>query len=320
MAFARLRETLTGARRRDESADPFDPTFLARLDRVRLRFGRASGARPGETAVRGASQSSGIELESFKSYPPGDDIRSVDWIALGRLDQLFTRRFVPEREIPLHILLDASASMGVPESSGKFRFAIRVIAALAYIALNHNDSVRVSAFRRSGEKLEVEETPVLRHRGRLFELKPFLAGIRPSGETARVEGMTRYLERHRESGLMFLLSDFLVEPSSYEDALTRAKARRLEVRGIHVVGQQERELGSVRGRLRLRDVETGETREVAVSEADRKRYRQHFEERLSRLRDFCHRYGAGHAVAVADDGVELFLTRTLAAQGLLEFR
>src|SRR5688572_20346958 len=94
-----------GTRRSADGEDAFDAAFLSRLDRIRLRPGRATGAKPGDTAVRGPGQSTGIELESYKSYTPGDDIRHVDWIAFGRLDQLYTRRFVPERQIPLHLVV-----------------------------------------------------------------------------------------------------------------------------------------------------------------------------------------------------------------------
>src|ERR1041385_5378980 len=106
--LARLKQRLTVGGRSALPDDPFDPDFFSRLDRVRLRFGRARGARSGETPVRGVTQDSGIEVESFKTYAPGDDIRYVDWNAVGRLDSLLTRRFVAEREIPVHFLLDAS--------------------------------------------------------------------------------------------------------------------------------------------------------------------------------------------------------------------
>jgi uncharacterized protein (DUF58 family) len=287
---------------------------------MRLRVGRASGARPGETPVRGASQSSGVEVESFKTYTPGDDIRHVDWIALGRLDQLFTRRFVPEREIPLHVLVDGSASMGVPRASSKFRFAIRLAVSLAYMAINHNDSVRLAVFRRVGEELALVETRRYRHRGRFPELEPILAGLAPSGGTALLEGVNAYLERNREGGLAFVLSDFLTPVAVYQEALTRLRARRLEVRVVHLVGHAERELGALRGRLRLRDVETGTNKDVALTETERRRYRQAFESRIEEIRRFCHAYGIGHALAVTEDGVAHFLTRTLAAQGLIEFR
>ena len=224
--------------------DPFDPALFSRLDRMRLRFDRAHGARAGETPVRGLTQESGIEVESFKSYAPGDDIRYVDWNAVGRLDQLLTRRFVAEREIPIHVFLDASASMAVPAADHKFAFAMRLAAALAYVALNSNDPVRIAATRLGSGGVQIVESPLLRHRGRYLRLKEFFQGLSPSGGTALAEGVTRYLERHRERGLAFVLSDFLVPADVYDGVFARLRGRRLEVYAVHVVGPVEQSLDS----------------------------------------------------------------------------
>jgi uncharacterized protein (DUF58 family) len=316
--LARLKQRLSLGRGSTLPDDPFDPDFFSRLDRVRLRFARASGARSGETPVRGVTQDSGIEVESFKTYTPGDDIRYVDWSAVGRLDTLLTRRFVAEREIPVHFLVDASASMATPEGDGKFAFARHLVAALAYVALNNNESVRLAALAANGG---FAESPLLRHRGRYLTLKPFLVGVAAGGPTALADGVGRYLERHgREGGVVFLVSDFLVEDAEYERALVLLRSRRLDVRAVHVVGRGERTLDGLGGRYRLRDVETGTERDVALGERERRRYREEFDARLGRLRDFCHRYGIGHAVAHADEGAEVCLTRTLPSQGMVRLR
>ena len=207
--------------RRTAAADdePFDPQLFSRLDRMRLRFGRAHGARAGETLVRGIPQESGIEIEGFKSYAPGDDIRYIDWNAVGRLDQLLTRRFTAEREIPVHVLLDASASMGVPGADRKLHFGVRLAAALAYVALNTNDPVRVAALRMGANGAELDESRWLRHRGRYLTLKPLLSALTPGGGTALAEGVSRYLERDRGRGVAFVISDFLVAPEVYQGRL-----------------------------------------------------------------------------------------------------
>jgi uncharacterized protein (DUF58 family) len=319
-AAGRLRERLFARRQPASDEDLFDPRVFSRLDRMRLRVGSAYGSRSGETRVRGHAQSSGIEVESFKSYTPGDDIRYIDWNAVGRLDQLLTRRFVAEREIPVHLLLDASRSMAFPAEDGKFRFAVRLAGALAYIALNNNDSVRVATLHAEGEGVSVEESPLLRHRGRYLRLKPFLGSARAAGETGLGGGVLRYLERHRERGKVFLISDFLVPSEAYRHALERLRERRLEAHAIHVVGRQERSLGGLRGRLLLRDAENGSVRAVALSEADRRRYAQEFERRVSEIRDFCHRSDVGYALVSAEAGIESCLTSVLPAAGMLHLR
>jgi Protein of unknown function DUF58 len=300
--------------------DPFDAGLFSRLDRMRLRFDRARGARTGETPVRGLTQESGIELESFKSYAPGDDIRYVDWNAVGRLDQLLTRRFVAEREIPIHIFLDASASMGVPAADRKFAFAMRLAAALAYVALNSNDPVRIAALRLGAGGAEVVESALLRHRGRYLRLKEYFGALKPSGRTALAEGIPRYLERHHERGLAFVLSDFLVPPEVYEGAFARLRARKLEVHAVHVVGKVEQGLDGLQGRLRIRDAETGAVREVMLSAADRRRYAAAFAERVEAVRALCHRSNVGHALVGSDDGIGHCMTRVLPTAGMMRLR
>ena len=319
MAALRLRDRLSFGRRGGD-ADPFDPVFLSRFDRVRIRFGRAHGKRAGETPVRGLTQESGIEVESFKSYVPGDDIRHVDWNAVGRLDQLLTRRFVAEREIPVHLLLDGSASMAAPEGDGKFEVARRVVAALAYVALHNNESVRIAVLRANGSGAGGEESPRLRHAGRFLTLRPFLAGLAPSGATALAAGARGYLERHREGGLAIVLSDFLVEEADWRTALEGLRSRRLDVWALQVVGRRERDLEGLRGRFRLRDVETGEVRQVVLSEADRRAYRRDFEERIRRLRGFCHGHGIGHAALPCELGADHALTDVLSREGMIRLR
>jgi len=318
---AAFQERLFARRMAPAEDDVFDPALFAKLDRMRLRLEHAYGRRSGETPVRGSTQESGIEVESFKSYAPGDDIRHVDWNAVGRLDQLLTRRFVAEREIPVHLLLDASASMGVPAADGKFLFARRLVAALAYIALNNNDPVRVVAFWRAGDGATmVAESALLRHRGRTLQLKPFLSKIAPTGQTALSEGVEKYLERRREPGVALVISDFLVPAEIYEQALRQLCARRLQVQAVHVVGREERDLPRLGGRLCLRDAETGALREVSLSAADRRHYTQAFTARIDALRGYCHRCGIAHAVACAADGVEHCLTKVLPAAGVIRLR
>jgi len=300
--------------------DPFDPALFSRLDRMRLRFDHAHGARAGETPVRGLTQESGIEVESFKSYAPGDDIRYVDWNAVGRLDQLLTRRFVAEREIPIHVFLDASASMAVPAADRKFAFAMRLAAALAYVALNSNDPVRIAAMRLGSGGIQMAESPLLRHRGRYFRLKEFFGGLAPSGVTALTEGIAHYLERHRERGLVFVLSDFLVSPEVYESAFARLRAKRLQAHAVHIVGKIERGLDGISGRLRLRDSESGAFREVLLSADERRRYVAAFAQRVEAIRALCHRSGVGYARVASDAGIDRCMTQVLPAAGMMRLR
>src|ERR1700688_5223281 len=102
-------------------ARAFEPDFLRRLDRLVLGVRRARTVRAGQRTI-GRVQGLGIEPENFKEYSEGDDLRFLDWNAFARLDDLLIRTYRAEREIEVTILVDASASMGLPPEDDKLGF------------------------------------------------------------------------------------------------------------------------------------------------------------------------------------------------------
>src|SRR3984885_6392778 len=123
----------------------FEPGYLERLDGLILGARRARTARPGRR-VLGRVQGAGIEPENFREYSVGDDLRFLDWNAYARLDDLTIRTFRAERQVEITILIDASASMGLPRDDDKLGLALLLGASLAYIGMNENDPVRMGVF------------------------------------------------------------------------------------------------------------------------------------------------------------------------------
>src|SRR2546421_7732815 len=127
------------------AARAFESEFLEHLDELVLGTRRARTVRAGRRSV-GRILGAGIEPENFRDYAAGDDLRFLDWNAFARLDDLTIRTYRAERQVELTIIIDASASMGVPESDDKLGLARVLGAALAYIGMGENDSVRLAAF------------------------------------------------------------------------------------------------------------------------------------------------------------------------------
>src|SRR2546425_8890831 len=126
-------------RRRPAAATGASGTDLSPYEGLALHVRRGMGERAGDRRFPGRPQPSGIELEAYSAYAPGDDLRHLDWNAYGRLDTLLVRRFTAEREVLFHLLVDGSASMGVPARDRKFAVASELALALAYVALSAND-------------------------------------------------------------------------------------------------------------------------------------------------------------------------------------
>ncbi|MEM9102231.1 MAG: DUF58 domain-containing protein [Pseudomonadota bacterium] len=53
----------------------------------------------------------GMDFDEVRHYQPGDDIRSIDWRVTARTQQVHTKLFSEERERPVFLMIDQSASM-----------------------------------------------------------------------------------------------------------------------------------------------------------------------------------------------------------------
>jgi uncharacterized protein (DUF58 family) len=278
-------------------ARAFEPDFLRRLDGLVLGVQRSRTVREGRRQL-GRVQGLGIEPESFKEYTEGDDLRFLDWNAFARLDDLTIRTFRAEREIEVTILVDASASMGLPRDDDKLGFALGLAASLAYVAMASNDAVRLGAFtttRGGGAHLE---TSALRRRRETYPgFRPFISAVRAAGATQMVEAVGRLLLERRPAGTVILISDFLVSAGEYEQALRGLLRARHEVKVIHVLGDRESSGTYPAGHYRVRDSETGELCEVTLGARAAETCRRRAERLSSDLAAFCAANGILYARA-----------------------
>src|SRR5207248_6602884 len=182
-----------------------------------LRVRGGIGERLGERRFPGRPEASGIEIEAYRTYAPGDDLRHLDWNAFGRLDTLLVRRFTAEREVLVHLLLDCSASMAVPARDGKLAAARQLAMALAQVALAGNDAVRVALL---GGGTVPRETPVYRFGWRqgqpatgVARLAAFLAAAEARGAVALGAALEDHARRHPRPGAALVISDFLTDPA-----------------------------------------------------------------------------------------------------------
>jgi uncharacterized protein (DUF58 family) len=291
------------------------PHLLRKLERLRIVGQHSVTQRPGNTAMARATQASGLELASHKAYTPGDDLRHLDWNAYGRLDQRVIKTFRAEREAPVHLFIDASASMGVPAADGKLPFAVGLAAGLAYVALRQGNPVRAIML---GDGTGSRLSPLLRHEQRLPDLLHFLSSSAAGGATRLGEGIEAYLRSIHLPGTAIVLSDFLVEPAVYESALDRLAARGYHVVALRVIGPHERDPRSLPRQVRLRDAETTVERLVDLTPAHRARYAHAVEEHLAQLTGWCAARAIACTAADTGAGIETCLLADLPRAGLLQ--
>jgi len=306
-----------GGTSRSRSRPRLDVASLGRFDGLTLHARHGLGERPGERRHPGRPQPSGIELESYSAYTPGDDLRHLDWSAVGRLDSLVVRRFTAEREVLFHLLLDVSASMDAPAEDGKLASARELGLALGYIGLAANDAVQLTLL---GGKGTVTASPVHRHRRGIFAVAAMLDGARAEG-TLRIDvALDAYAQRHREAGAALVISDFMTDPSEVERGILALQARRFAVHLLHVIGASELDPGASFTRGLLVDVESGESHAMAMTPEVEARYQAVLAAHLAALAAVAERTRASYTRVVAGSDVAAFVVGDLARQDLVRRR
>ncbi|HET7697450.1 MAG TPA: DUF58 domain-containing protein [Vicinamibacterales bacterium] len=260
----------------------FQDDFLRRLGYLRVIATRDFAGR-NRADRRTRRRGRGIEFADHRPYVPGDDVRHIDWKAYNRLRRLLILLFEEERDLPIYLTLDLSASMAEPR---KFELARQVVAAVCYIGLAHLDRVRVLAF--SGGKL-VQELAPGRGKGRIFGVFQMLDALQPGGPTNLRDAFKTFVSRPRPAGLVVVVSDFL-DPAGFEQALKILHTRGHDVAVVHIASALDRD-PSAFGEVRVVDAESGEWRELDVTPRLAAAHARAWDEHAEHLARFCARYG-----------------------------
>ena len=151
--------------------DLLSPEFFAQLERLalisrRVFRGRVKGER--KSPRKGMS----VEFSDYRPYGVGDDLRYVD--------RLYLKLFVDEEDLCLHVLLDASASMGFGEPT-KLEYGAKLALALGFVGLVNLERVGISVVR---ERMAEGWSPA-RGRTQVLPLMEFLGKLRSGGTTSR---------------------------------------------------------------------------------------------------------------------------------------
>jgi len=313
-----------------------DPTFLRKLERLRIQARRAfPGTMRGErrSTRRGAS----VEFRDFRKYEPGDDFRHVDWSIFARLERLMLRQFVEEEDVRIDILIDQSRSMHFGQPMTKFDFARRAAAALAFLAVSSLDRVSVATFD-SDLRSRIR---AMRGRGHLHSVLSFLDRLSPQTEqtvsnegpstvgqadgpppdaglqSGSAEGVTtlsavirKYQRSNIKPGILFVISDFL-DAGDFRTEMKLLAQQGFDLNLIQVLAPEELR-PQLRGDLMLVDSESGAAREVTINERVLGAYRSAVDSYTKALESFCRGTGIGYAMVTADVSFEdLLLTKLI---------
>jgi uncharacterized protein (DUF58 family) len=275
----------------------FDEKTLRKLDRLTLIANKVrAGAIKGER--RSSKRGTSIEFADYRNYVRGDDLRRVDWNIYARLQRPFIKLLEDEEDMAVHLLLDASASMDWPRSGErdvhKFLYARRVVAGLAYIALNGGDRVTVAVLHSDG----IQRWGPLRGRGHTLNLLVWLEKTYTRGEVNLNQALEDYARQTARAGVCIVVTDMLA-PDGFEDGLRALQGRGHEVTALQVLSPDELD-PELTGDLKLIDVETGVPQDVTVDETMKRLYVERLHAWQTAINAYCIRRGI-HYIATGTD-------------------
>jgi len=281
--------------------------FFDRLSRLRLAMGGKSSMNM--TGNRKSMQKgSSTEFSDFLEYMPGDDLRRIDWNAYGRLDRLYVKEYMEEKETVVSILIDTSASMRYGAKS-KSALACMLAAALACMGLNNMDRVVLYDMQNM-------QTPFVAGGGKraLPRLAGFLSGLTFEGRVELTEAVRRLPAKG--AGMTIILSDFLqdifLEPKAEAlgNMLRFLNYRKQNPVLLQVLAGEELSV-ELTGTKNLIDMEENSALRLTLDAASIRVYQAALGEFLSSLRSMCAKAGAFYAVCSTETAIDQLIFEDL---------
>ncbi len=249
--------------------------FLSGLDRFNLIMrkrvtSKYAGSRPSVMTGKGAT------IKDFRLYALGDDFRQIDWRVYARTDNLYVKRYEEEKNLLVHILIDASSSMNFGKPS-KFDYASMLGIGFAYIAMRSNEKFRYATFAESLNMFQSK-----RGMGHLARMVELLNTTKPEGSSDLAKSLAMYKKNMGTRSMIFIISDFLFDIENFKHALYYLGNN--DVKLIQVLDPAERNL-AVEGDLKLKDSETGTVMRTYVSQKLRSDYQRQLETHIANLKN-----------------------------------
>lgn len=215
----------------DPTHNYLSPDVLAQIGGLELRArllvtGFISGLH------RSPAHGFSVEFAEHRKYVQGDDLRYMDWKVYGRTDKHYVKQYEQESNLKLVFAVDRSESMAYRSAQApwsKWDYAITIVAAMAYLAVQQSDSVGLAMF---DTKLHRGARPS-NQTGKWRLIVQELCAARTTGRTAFRGSIDELAETLKKPHLVVIVSDFFGAPDEVV-----ASIRRLFHRGHEPVVMQ----------------------------------------------------------------------------------
>ena len=162
----------------------------------------------------------GMAFDEVRPYQPGDDIRVIDWNVTARMNELYVKQFIEERELTVMLLVDASASQTFgTRRRFKSELAAEITGLLAFSAIKNNDRVGLVMFTDRVEKF----VPPKKGAKHVLRVISEVLAFRPEHRGTNIAACLEFLSNvTKRKSVAFLISDFIT--SGYQSALQKGRS------------------------------------------------------------------------------------------------
>ncbi len=234
------------------------------------------------------------EFSDFREYMPGDDLRRLDWNVYARLDRMYIREYMEEREAVVSVLLDTSASMEYGAKK-KSELAEELAAVVSYLTLNNMDRLVLYDMKEMNRGLSLSGGKTA------FSTARKWIEARTFGGEVDMLAAARQMQT-KGAGVTVLISDFLHpalldEEEGYEKVLRYLTYRRQRPVILQTLAGEELRI-QMEGTVNLIDMETTKKIRITMDAGAIDRYEQELQRLLHRMKKGC--AGCGGAYVLCD--------------------
>jgi len=273
---------------------PIDPSFLDELDRLDASLKQqTSSLQKGQHDSPNVGE--GLTFSDYRRYAPGDDTRLIDWRLYARTEELYVKQFEEERNLTVHVLLDASGSMDYGDGDHhKFEFGAKLGLGFAYLTAEEHNEFRVSTFRETTERLDTGKS----NRGEVLRLVDELNATDLAGDEDFAAAFEAYADSIRSRSLVVIVSDFLGDLDTLETGV--AALSRNDVLLVHVLSPEELD-PDAGGDTIFEDLESDATRRTYFGGTLAKQYRTRLEAHVDGVAERARDLRAAHETVRTDE-------------------
>ncbi|MBN1645723.1 DUF58 domain-containing protein [Candidatus Woesearchaeota archaeon] len=226
---------------------------------------------------------SGLTFKDYREYVQGDDFRAIDWKVYAKTEKLYIRRFEEERNLSVHIIVDASRSMDYGDPN-KYDYAAMIGLGFAYMAMKNNESYEFSIFNNTLNTYRGKASG-----NRLVGIVDFLSRVKIEGFSNFQKSIQSYKKLIKSRSLVIIVSDFLYNLAEIEETLYHFKKN--EIILVQVLDSQEKHL-PFEGTSELTDAESGGLLKTFVSKRMQKDYTERLYSHIYTLKEIADSIGA----------------------------